>query len=60
MSKNWAKTNMRINIRSDGRREWICKHGIGHTVGVPEEKKGDTDWWLHGCDGCCKKYLEEE
>jgi hypothetical protein len=23
-------------------------------VGVPEEKKDDIDWWVHGCDGCCK------
>ena len=45
---------MRVNIRSDGRREWICEHGIGHTVGVPEGKKNDEEWWVHGCDGCCK------
>lgn len=31
-------------MRADGRVEWICKHGIGHTI------KGQG---VHGCDGCC-------
>jgi hypothetical protein len=37
--------------REDGRVEWICKHGVGHTVYNP------NDWekykYTHGCDGCC-------
>lgn len=34
--------------RADERLEWICKHGIGHTVFAPEPEN-----WVHGCDGCC-------
>lgn len=41
-------------FRSDGRLEWICPHGIGHTVQVPAKYKDDKSWWVHGCDGCCK------
>lgn len=37
--------------RGDGRKEWICKHGVGHTISNP------NDWgewsFAHGCDGCC-------
>ena len=36
--------------RMDGRLEWVCSHGIGHTVWHP---KGSD--FVHGCDGCCKK-----
>lgn len=39
-----------ITIRMDGRIEWICQHGIGHTKWYP---KGSSS--SHGCDGCCKK-----
>lgn len=40
--------------RGDGRIEWICSHGIGHTVWFP---KGLND--VHGCDGCCKALHKE-
>ena len=30
-------------IRSDGRIEWLCEHGVGH---------GNH---IHGCDGCCSR-----
>lgn len=43
--------------RADGRLEWICEHGVGHTV---YELK---DWgYIHGCDGCCqdvKRYKKD-
>lgn len=39
--------------RLDGRVEWICDHGVGHTVWFPP---GSDD--VHGCDGCCK-FLKE-
>jgi len=42
------------NYRLDGRTEWICRHGIGHTITVPEEHYDNPAWWIHGCDGCCK------
>ena len=34
--------------RADGRIEWVCDHGVGHTVYAPFG--GD---FVHGCDGCC-------
>lgn len=36
--------------RMDGRIEWICEHGIGHTVWFPEGSDA-----THGCDSCCIK-----
>lgn len=36
--------------RGDGRIEWICEHGVGHTVWYPKDSDS-----VHGCDGCCKK-----
>lgn len=42
------KYNNLIN-RIDGRIEWICSHGEGHTIWYP---KGSNS--LHGCDGCCR------
>ena len=41
--------------RLDGRIEWVCEHGIGHTVWFPE---GFDD--RHTCDGCCKKLKESK
>lgn len=37
-----------IQERLDGRIEWVCDHGVGHTVWYP--KGSDA---VHGCDGCC-------
>lgn len=34
--------------RLDGRLEWKCEHGTGHTI------FSMNDHWTHGCDGCCK------
>jgi hypothetical protein len=33
--------------RLDGRIEWVCIHGVGHTIWSPNNNYG------HGCDGCC-------
>lgn len=35
--------------RADGKLEWMCEHGVGHTVWHPEGFD-----FMHGCDGCCK------
>ena len=40
-------------VRVDGRIEWTCPHGIGHTVFVPKQYDHIPAWWVHGCDGCC-------
>jgi hypothetical protein len=39
--------NCNIIQRADGRMEWQCKHGVGHTIYSP-----DNDY-THGCDSCC-------
>jgi hypothetical protein len=36
--------------RMDGRIEWLCEHGVGHTVWFP---RGSDS--VHGCDGCCRE-----
>lgn len=43
------------NIRTDGRVEMICPHGVGHTIDAPKKykKKLGKYWSVHGCDGCC-------
>lgn len=38
-------------LRGDGRIEWVCEHGVGHTIWAPKEQ-GDAGY-VHGCDGCC-------
>jgi len=43
-----------ILVREDGRIEWLCKHGVGHTIWYP---KGSDD--IHGCDGCCHKFTKK-
>lgn len=44
-------------IREDGRIEWACEHGVGHTVGHIDPKRESDKWmWVHGCDGCCSKW----
>lgn len=48
-------------LRSDGRVEWLCEHGIGHTISIPyqwiklirDDKLTSTIAFSHGCDGCC-------
>ena len=52
--------NDKLFYRIDGRVEWICEHGIGHTMKVPSEHLDDKSWWVHGCDGCCKKMSLEK
>lgn len=51
----------------DGRIEWMCEHGIGHTIMIPNVKAEEDStlkdtrdaWFLHGCDGCCSaKYVK--
>lgn len=50
------KLNLPLNelqYRADGRIEWVCSHGIGHTVYAP--KSMGKYGFIHGCDGCCNK-----
>ena len=41
-----------LNWRLDGKLEWVCKHGAGHTVYSPDNKT-----LVHVCDGCCKHII---
>jgi len=50
MSKRYGRNQKEFVKRTDGRIEWICEHGIGHTVWYPKNLSA-----THGCDGCCKK-----
>ena len=50
ISKKYKRPISEFHYRTDGRIEWICEHGIGHTVWYP---KGSND--THGCDMCCRK-----
>jgi len=68
--KDWGEvwdTIIRINptlkegelgLRIDGRVEWQCEHGVGHTVWVEPKYRKQKAWWSHGCDNCCIKSKE--
>ena len=53
-------------VRGDGRVEWLCAHGVGHTmfVQLPSPNRVFTSPWdepasyVHGCDGCCGRWKE--
>jgi len=55
MAKMYGLSEKEFLYRADGRIEWICKHGIGHTVFYP---RGSND--VHGCDGCCKQLKKKK
>lgn len=50
-------------IRETGVLERLCPHGIGHAVGhiIPGRWK-DPKYasGVHGCDGCCQGWEEED
>ncbi len=39
-----------LTVRLDGRIEYGCEHGVGHTVYSPNND------YVHGCDRCCEGY----
>ena len=47
LAKKYKKKPNTFQQKEDGRIEWVCKHGIGHTV------YGND--MTHCCDGCCIK-----
>lgn len=48
-------------VREDGRLERTCEHGIGHPVGhVDWRRLQDDHMWVHGCDGCCRGWKQQE
>ena len=58
--KKFEEMLKETSIRQDGRVEWLCEHGIGHTIYVPKKHTKDISWWVHGCDGCCEQdYVKE-
>ena len=50
IAKKYNRSEKEFLRRMDGRIEWLCKHGVGHTVWFP---KGSDD--VHCCDNCCKE-----
>lgn len=57
LAHKYNKNIKEFLCRLDGRIEWVCEHGIGHTVWAPRESPA---WYVHGCDGCCEKLNEKE
>jgi len=53
MAKKFNRPEEEFSYRADGRVEWHCKHGVGHTVWYP---KGYDS--IHCCDGCCGELKE--
>lgn len=49
MAKKFNRPENEFLRRADGRIEWVCTHGVGHTVWCPNEN------YIHGCDGCCRQ-----
>lgn len=45
--------------REDGRIEWVCNHGVGHPWGTSKDK-WESWMGIHGCDGCCSHWHEED
>jgi hypothetical protein len=44
-------------IRTDGRIERVCQHGVGHTIGHINKALEQESWvFTHGCDGCCHTF----
>jgi len=48
----------RLQYREDGRVEWVCDHGVGHTIYHPD--KNTKYGFVHGCDGCCSRIKIQE
>ena len=46
IARKFVKPMEEFLRRTDGRIEWICEHGVGHTVWYP---KGSDN--VHGCEG---------
>ena len=42
-------TELDIIYRMDGRIEWVCENGIGHTIYSRDNN------YVHGCNGACAK-----
>ena len=55
IAKRFKRPEKEFLLREDGRIEWVCEHGIGHTVWYPRYSDN-----VHGCDGCCGKMKRKE
>ena len=50
----------KVFYRMDGRVEFLCEHGVGHTFSVPEKYIDEDAWWSHTCDGCCSEWRKQK
>ena len=55
IAKRFKRPEKEFLRREDGRIEWVCEHGVGHTVWYPRNSNN-----VHGCDGCCNKMKKKE
>jgi hypothetical protein len=46
-------------VRGDGRVERVCKHGVGHCIGVAPGVPWESWMSVHGCDGCCSSFPDK-
>ena len=53
LAKKFSVEENELLYRLDGRVEWVCEHGVGHTIWHP---RGSDS--VHGCDGCCRKFAK--
>lgn len=60
MAEKYSRDPEEFLMRMDGRCEWVCDHGIGHTVWVPDQFKDQDSWWSHGCDSCCRVIKDQD
>ena len=56
IAKKFNRPEKEFIRRLDGRIEWQCKHGCGHTVWAPKIKQDNGTYYenyTHCCDWCC-------
>jgi len=51
LAKKFKVKEEELLVRADGRVEWQCSHGIGHTIYAPPFSD-----FVHCCDRCCDKF----
>lgn len=50
IAEKYNKPEKEFLRRLDGRIEWVCEHGVGHTIWYPTHMDN-----VHTCCGCCER-----